>query len=146
MNDDRTLLSITRKTSVFLTSVFGDGESWNLGRDVRLAGHLILTVDLALSGRLAVRVVTVCRRDRARPPLAHPRVPPGSSRTAAVAVSAGVAQVPSTDQDEVLARQEDLARFRVACDDSPAGRADALFELADAVLWAVANTGHGRGV
>ena len=59
-----------------------------------------------------------------------------SSKTKAVAVMGSVPQDPAGDQDESSARRGDLARFREVFYDCLIARADALFEVTEALLCA----------
>jgi DDE superfamily endonuclease len=61
---------------------------------------------------------------------------PQSSKTKAVAAVVSVAQAVGGCQDDALARRGDLARFRVELYGCLTARADALFELTDALLCA----------
>jgi hypothetical protein len=72
----------------------------------------------------------------ARPPLGIFGFLSQSSKTKAVAAMASVAQASARDQDGDAARRSELARFRVEFYECLTARADALFELTDAVLCA----------
>src|SRR3954449_7847301 len=75
-----------------------------------------------------------CRRDMVRPPLDPLRVPSTELEEKTVAVMGSVPQDPAGDQDEVAARRGDLARFREVFYDCLIARADAQFELTEALL------------
>jgi hypothetical protein len=72
----------------------------------------------------------------ARPPLGIFGFLSQNSKTKAVAAMASVAQASARDQDGDAAGRSELARFQVEFYRSLTARADALFELTDAVLCA----------
>jgi hypothetical protein len=69
-----------------------------------------------------------------RPPLDPLRVPSTELEEKTVAVMGSVPQDPAGDQDESSARRGDLARFREVFYDCLIARADAQFELTEALL------------
>src|SRR3954451_9332263 len=77
---------------------------------------------------------TACRRDRVRPPLILFGFLSQISKTRAVAVVGSVPQDQAVDQDEVAARRDDLVRFREVFYGCLPTRADAQFELTEALL------------